>query len=492
MSKKFICIMLIFMFLLLQFMVACSKDESNTNTGDNNATTKNEDNENNDSSQETSKENLRLEVPDDLPDMDYGGDKYAILYIDWSSYQLYQFADEEIGEVMNDAIYYRQKNVEDRFNIQIAPIKINFGEITRYLSTSIRAGSNDYDLALTHCVDELTGLMTKNYLLDWNTIPTLNFSKPWWNKDAVETMSVAGKLYLTMSDFIIPEPNAVFFNKKMIQEYELEDPYGLVRKGKWTIDKMYEMAKKVAKDLDGDGEWTNRDQYGVVTQFDWYFQSLAQSAGMKCVIKDENGRFAINADIGKMQSILEKYDRLLNDKTITFTFPYNAADQYVSLLPLSSGQVLFHFDPLPQAIRYRGDEVDYGILPWPKYDENQEKYVNFSWNGFMAMPSDVPDLEKAGIIIEALSAESYKYCVPAFYDVLMNVKLTRDEDSVEMLDIIYSSCVYDLDLNYAIFIGGLRDLLQKGSTNYVSEYERNADIAQGKLDKIFDQIEDND
>ena len=109
----------------------------------------------------------------------------------------------------------------------------------------------------------------------------------------------------------------------------------------------------------------------------------------------------------------------------------------------------------------------------------------------MAVPADVPDLDKEGVIVEALSAESYKYCVPAFYNVLMNVKLTRDEDSVEMLNIIYAGCVYDLDITYEIDIGGITDLLKAKSTDYISNYEKKLTAAQTKLDKIYNQVSAN-
>ena len=492
-AKRIIILLLLSIIFMPVLLVSCSKNDSG-NSG------REQDGENSVLASDISgnePENTgdaraaRLSVDDGLPEKDYGGDKFHVLYIDWSSYQLYQFADEEIGEVMNDAIYYREKNVDERFNINIEKTKINYGEVIKYVSKSVKAGSHEYDLVLTHCNNELAGLMAGNYVLDWNTFPTIDFTKPWWNQDAINTLSIKNKLFFATSDFIIPEPNAVFFNKGMIQNYGLDDPYALVREGKWTIDKMYDMAKAVGKDIDGDGEWTDKDQYGLVTQFGWYFLSIGPSCNIKSVIKDDTGRPVINTDVGKMQSILEKYHRLVNDKTITFTFPYGAmGDQYISALPLSTGRVLFHFDPLPQAVRYRDTEVDYGILPFPKYDEVQEKYMNLSWNGFMAVPATVPDLEKQGIIVEALSAESYKYCVPAFYDVLMNVKLTRDEDSVEMLDIIYAGCVYDLDITYETNIGGIIDLLTKKSTDYVSNYEKKVGAAQKKLDKVYDSVED--
>ena len=481
--KKLISALLL---LSLILVAACAKSDGESSP-ENKVDTN--DAKDGDISVENAEKNSRLEVSDDLPEKDYGGEIYNVLYIDWSSYQLYQFADEQIGEAMNDAIYYRQRNVEERFNIEIEPIKINYGEVNSRVSKSVKAGSHDYDLALTHCNNELAGLMTAGYVIDYNTIPTIDFSKPWWNQDALETLSITGKIYFATSDFIIPEPNAVFFNKSMVVDYALDDPYKLVVEGKWTIDKMYQMAKSVSKDLDGDGAWTSADQYGLVTQFSWYFLSIGPSCGIKIVEKSEDGRLVITENIEKMQSIAEKYNTLINDKSITYTFAYGAmGDQYISALPLSTGQVLFHFDPLPQAIRYRDSEVDFGILPFPKYDEAQERYTNLSWNGFMAVPATTPDLEKAGIIIEALSVESYKYCVPAFYDVLMSGKLARDEETVDMLDIIYAGCVYDLDITYETNIGGILDLLQKNSTDYASYYEKNASAAQAKLDKIYEQM----
>ena len=491
---KVICLIICLVFSFM-FLYSCN-DNSQNNTGNKNDGNTPLDEAGGESTPEDADIDPRLAVSDDLPEKDYGGDKFNIIYIDWSSYQLYQFADEETGEVMNDAIYYRQKKVEERFNIVINPINIGWGvggDVVGTISKTVKAGSHEYDLALTHCNSGVTKLMAERYVLDWNTIPTINFSKPWWNKDAIETLSIGNRLYFATSDFIIPEPNAVFFNKEMIKNFGLDDPYKLVRDGKWTIDKMTEMAKVVSRDLDGDGQWTDKDQYGLVTQFDWYFLALGPSCGMKSVTKDDTGRFIINNNIEKMQSILEKYNALVNNKSITYTFPYGAmGDQYISALPLSTGRVLFHFDPLPQAVRYRGSEVDYGILPFPKYDDKQEKYMNLSWNGFMAIPATVLDLEKQGIILEALSAESYKYCVPAFYDVLMNVKLTRDEDSIEMLDIIYAGCVYDLDINYEIYIGAIRDLLHRNSTDYASHFEKQINSAQAKLDKIYDQVANNE
>ena len=436
----------------------------------------------------------RLDISDDLPDSDFGGSNFNILYLTWGTYTDYYWADSEIGEVMNDSLYRREKDTEERFNVQIEKIPTDYGSLMNTFGKTVKAGSHDYDMALTHCSNELGALITQNILMDWNTIPYLNFDKPWWSSKMPENEGIAvlGKMFLVVSDFVIPDPNVTFFNKELLQALALEDPYQLVREGKWTYDKMHEMAKAAGKDLDGDGKMTKEDQFGLVTQLDWYFNSVPNSAGIKYATADQTGRLIFTDEVAKLHEALIAVDALVNDESCTFTYAYGAmGDQYISALPLDTGRVLFHWDPLFRALAYRAIEFDYGILPWPKLTDEQENYYHFSHNGFLVLPQTTPDLEKTGIIVEALSAMSYKYCIPAYYDVLMGVKLTRDLDSVEMLDLVYKTCVFDAGRNY---IEGdpmqysFPTLLKSKSTDFVSYYEKNVGKTQAALDKFYDNV----
>jgi ABC-type glycerol-3-phosphate transport system substrate-binding protein len=435
----------------------------------------------------------RLSVSDDLPDGDFGGSDFNILYLTWGTYTDYYWADEEIGEVMNDALYRRQRDTEERFDVKIEKIPTAYGTLMSTLGKSVKAGSHAYDMALTHCSNELSALITQNILMDWNLVPHLNFEKPWWSEKNAENeaLSIGGKMYLVVSDFVIPDPNVTFFNKDLLQNLGLEDPYRLVRDGKWTYDKMHEMAKAAGKDLDGNGIMDNADQYGLVTQLDWYFNSVPNSAGVNYANWDENGRPVFTDAVERLHNALIAVDALVNDSNCTFAYAYGAmGDQYISALPLSTGRVLFHWDPLFLALQYRAIAFDYGILPWPKLDEAQSRYYHFSHNGFMVLPQTTPDLNKTGLIVEALSAMSYKYCIPAYYDVLMGIKLTRDLESVEMLDLVYKTCIFDPGRN---LIEGdpmqyaFPTLLKSKSTDFVSYYEKNAGKTQAALDKFYDQ-----
>ncbi|MBQ2707542.1 MAG: hypothetical protein IJF67_04700, partial [Clostridia bacterium] len=48
------------------------------------------------------------------------------------------------------------------------------------------------------------------------------------------------------------------------------------------------------------------------------------------------------------------------------------------------------------------------------------------------------------LILEAFAAKSMELVTPAFYDVTLTGKTIRDEDSAEMLEIIYGSKIYDI------------------------------------------------
>ena len=436
----------------------------------------------------------RLSVPDDLPDIGFGGSSFNILYLTWGTYTDYYWADGEIGEVMNDSLYKRQRDTEERFDVKIEKIPTDYGKLMNTLGKAVKAGSHDYDMALTHLSNEIGALVSQNILMDWHKIPYLNFEKPWWSSKNAENkgLEIVGKMFLVVSDFVIPDPNVTFFNKQMLADLALEDPYKLVRDGKWTYDKMHEMAKAAGKDLDGDGKMTKDDQFGLVTQLDWYFNSVPNSAGINYATADETGRLIFTDEVEKLHNALVAVDALVNDASCTFTFAYGAmGDQYISALPLDSGRVLFHWDPLFRALYYRAVEFDYGILPWPKLNEAQDKYYHFSHNGFMVVPQTTTDMDKTGIVVESLSALSYKYCIPAYYDVLMGVKLTRDLDSVEMLDLVYKTCVFDPGRNYVEgdpMQYAYPTLLKSKNTDFVSYYEKNATKTQLALDKFYDAV----
>ena len=440
----------------------------------------------------------RFAVKEDIPELDFGGINFNILYPTWSMYVDYYFAEEEIGDNMNDAIYLRTRNVEDRFNItfdNIAPGYIY--DIAPTVTRSVLAGSDDYHIALTHCLAGVVELSTGGYVLNWNRLPTVDFTKPWWNQRMNDTMSVEGALLTAVSDYIIFDPNVIYFNKRLMQDYELGDIYEIVRSGEWTWDKLLEFARLVSEDLDGDGTFTAADQYGFVTHVGWMMESALQAANIFIVNMGGGGYPAANLNTERFGRLMDTLYEVLfvGDQTFLGNWDANNLDDvYESQVPMSSDRALFHIDPLSAGKRYRSYDVEFGILPFPKLDTAQEEYLSLSWNGFMMIPNTADD-QLVGAVAEALAAESHRLTVPAYYDVLLTSKVARDEESTEMIDIIYKGAVYDFGLNFAnwetLSFSVSNILGTRRPPNWVSFVERYEPRFNTRIEDVWDKITEN-
>ena len=433
--------------------------------------------------------NPRLLVSDDLPEMDYGGYDFDILYITHRYYTsgLY-YAEDETSDVLNGAVYRRKRDVEEGFNVKINWVPED-GDIGRKVSSAVKSGDDIYDLVLTHCISSVADMATSGLILDFNRISGFNFEKPWWNQTMNETLSIGGVLLYAVSDFIVPEPNAIFFNKALQKEYGIEDLYGLVKSGKWTLDKFIEISKMTSKDLNGDGVFDENDQYGLIMELDWMLLSFMYASDQTvCAQLPGDPYPTVSMNNQKMTDIVEKVYDLCYGGNQTFMFLMPPGDWP---LDFDSGRSLFVVKPLSSAKQMRAMDVDFGIVPFPKFDEGQKDYVNNSWNGLMCIPNVASDPERTATIIEALSAESYKRCIPAYTETLLKSKVARDDESLEMIDIIFNNCTYDVGMNFITdnaFLYSLYYLMKDKETNFASYYEKNAPHVIASYNKIFEAV----
>ena len=163
---------------------------------------------------------------------------------------------------------------------------------------------------------------------------------------------------------------------------------------------------------------------------------------------------------------------------------------------MDSDRLLFHLDTLSDAERMRSYEVEFGFLPYPKYDEAQESYLSLDWGGLMGVPTTITDPECVGAVLELLAYESSNTVIPAYYDTVLTGKLTRDEDAKKMLDIIFDTICYEVGGNYFGFDNGFRELfyvlselsVKKQSDAFASYYEKSSKQAVKLIDKFYSSL----
>ena len=476
----------IFSLFIIVAVTSCTNKKpdsaSNTNTADNITGGNNGE----ESAQEKS-------IFDILPKNNFNGDKFVI-YIppnNDSPVDKGTFAEELTGEVFNDAVYNRNLKVENEYNVKIKPVYgVQWDSTFGDLKKDVAAGDLRADVYFTHSYLGVASIASSGFLREWTAVPQLDFAKPWWNQSIIKNLSIANRTFYISGSMSIQDTTVLTFNKTMLQELGLENPYTLVREGKWTLDKLNELAVAATADLNGDGKYkANDDRFGLEFGISWQTPSFMFACDEITVTLDENGYPAVTMTNQKKIDMFDKVYTLLRDGNKTNCYFGN-----FPAIGIDSGRVLFCQYTLFICEPLRAAEVDYGILPMPKYDENQEKYISNSWTGIYGLPVIIPDERLAiiGTVMEAMSALGHKDVIPVYYDILLKEKISRDDDSRDMLDIILNGMVYDAGFSYQVGASQpghfIARLIESKKKNYMSEIEKSIDKMIADFDDFYNKI----
>ncbi len=435
----------------------------------------------------------------DKPDIaakDCGGRDLNILYASGTSYrahELYFFSDGENGDTLNDAVYKRNLTVEDKLNIKIKGITL--GDITTIypaIQKSVMAGSPDYDLSLTHTYEGISWMIGEQLLYNWNAIESVNMSKNYWNQNMNETLAVNGVLPVVKSEYMPPEVFVILFNKKLQDDYQLDDYYQVVKDGKWTLDYFVNEVGKVSDDLNGDGQYDINDRYGLAAMLDADFQAFFNGCNFYAVSKDDEGKLVINQPTEKFVDMYSKLYSLVYDGHSTYTYRFSQLGTDKEM-KFENGQALFYIGNSNDIDLLRSMDADFGILPFPKYDEQQENYRTLSMSGFIAMPASAGDKEFSGLATEYLSYYSAEMFMPVFYDTLLGTKYVRDNESSEMLDIIFENIVFDPAMVYGAYNEisySAMNLLVNKNKDVMSYFKARTNSNQKVYDKVYESFMD--
>jgi len=415
------------------------------------------------------------------------------------------YSDEETGEVVNDAIYRRTCEIEDLYDIIIKPVMLDADSQrnngAKIANTYIQAGDDAFDFALINGNNLPTIMAALDGYIELTTITNLDLSKSWWDQDSIKDLSIGGRLYTalgTTSTYALPGVVVLFANKKLINDYNIDNPYDLVRNNKWTWDVLGQMCRTVSKDLNGDGIFGVEDQMGLVFEDKALRYGLA-SAGIRCISKDSDDLPIITIVSDRSAYAFEKLTSVYYDTGVNFKWDANLKgleDAGKVLVKYRMDEVLFFYNQMYVGLQLRDMESDFAILPAPLLDETQAKYfgtVNDSFATYTCIPVTNPDAERTANILQAFGYLSQQYVRPAFYDIAMTNKGARDTDSMEMLDIIISNVVYEM--GYIYNVGGYTNMtdnmLRNRDLKFVSNCESIYSKMEADLNKMIETFEIN-
>lgn len=424
-------------------------------------------------------------VPDDLPECDFEGRTFkTVTYSDMLSNY---FIESEDGDVIHDAIYDRNRTVEERFNVKLEAFTPgNHEETATYIMQTVLAQDEEFQLAEEHVV-KMGTLVTSDLFMNWYDIPYVDFSKPWWSKSTTEDLTYGKDVaFLAIGDYTLSALSGTycyFFDKKEAADYQIEDLYKVVNDGKWTIDYIANLAKGIYTDINGNSERDDEDYYGLTESLFSPLNAYLWSFGGKIYETDNDGIPQLVYGGEKMNDIFTKlYDLCWNNEGVcTSRSQYTGEWDKLIINSLSFRDDLSLLVPgtIGNAVgSFRTRTHEYGILPYPKFDEEQKEYktmVDGSHN-ISAVPKTISDPEFVGTIIEALNAESHRQVFPVYYETALKVKYSYDDESVQMLDMIVANRVFDFGYVYDGWKGFSfypQDIIGLGkSSNFESNYAK--------------------
>ena len=476
MNKKTLAIILACLMMLLPAFASCANDPGTTGPG---GTTGGD-----------------IGDPN-LIEKDWDGEAFVVLtYQDRSEGQAFNVVDLTVDDDFDasdpiaKAVYERNAMIKQLFNAEIERVEENNASYDSILANTMSYGT-EYSAYMLKIAKSINMAITGD-LLDLNSeVSYINLQEDWWDTSTIESLAVKNRAYFALGDINTVDDDAtwcVLFNKYLRERYQgLPNFYDMVRDGDWTVENLKYYASKDITDDNGDSS-TQRWQLESDYQYGLYFQDecstvLLQSSGITPFTKDpKNGSLTSNLKSVEMQNAIDTIrENMMLDNTVNQEWAlninrisgYSGGDiwQNIARGGFKANKALFFMCHCGSINLIRDMERDFGILPIPKLSEGQKDYGNTVQYGnatCYSIPFNTPDAEFSGFILEALGYySSREYSTEdslkaAYYDVTLQRKATRDDESWDMLDMVFDNRIFDISC--AKNTGSINSLVVKATT----------------------------
>lgn len=460
--KTKILALLLALVMILPLAVACQPNPENPDESDSNnpeATTGGENSNNPDESDSETKE----EVPTDYLanyKSDLSGKTVNILH--WQEYTMQEFdvdANKDMSDNINNAIFKRNEAVKDRLGVKLNFIATtgNSKNMATYIDkvkADFGGSVAEYDMfaAYSRIAPQLA---YNGYVEDLSSLEPMNLNAAWWPSSLIDECTIGGKTYFASGDIstnMLWMMTGTYFNKSLLAAYKLEEPYELVKEGKWTMEVLKTMTATVFEEKDNQDGRTAGDFYGL-TIYDDCLDALCTAAGYTSITRDSNGALILSPEFFG-ESMLN-FVKFIYDWFHTQDGYYYSKNTAGAREMFKEERALFMIDRLfvaagkdsnSSSTDKSGIPFSFGIVPVPMYSESQDGYATGVGHNFTtyAISKKANEKTATAATLELMGAESYRYVTPAVYEVAMKLRYSKDDVDSEMYDYIRNSVKFEL------------------------------------------------
>lgn len=431
-----------------------------------------------------------------LPEMDMGGITINTLI---REEMVDEFYVEDTGDVVDEAVFNRNLRLEERYSCTLNwTIELGtsnyIGQYQDLIRGAVMAGDAVYDI-VTGQSNIVQPLNIENVFVNLLAEDTIDLTKPYWVDAYTEGINLTGEVFTVCGDFgysSFSNANVMFFNKKLMDDYGMEYPYADALAGTWTLDKFLGIAEIATTDLNGDGVMDTSDRVGLCG-WNNTMQPFFSSCGLTYTEMGADGKRVLRSPTDQMISVVEKMSAFC--KSDSFMEGTKSLDvnnlEYAACQHFMEGKIMFLGQTLSIIESLRDMEVDFGILPYPKYDEKQQEYFTTILRRYSvaAVPTTAADSANSAMILEAMSADGTQSIIPKYYEIALKTKYVRDETSSQVLDLIRESRYLEFVDMYTAELGFsdhfARYLRGAVEGTFVSSYAANSEAWSAKLENLY-------
>lgn len=439
----------------------------------------------------------------EIPEADFDGYKFTFFVGSNVTTCPHIFEATKTDDPVDEGIFRRNSEIENNYNVEIAEkyetkdSTAGAGAAYNAILASYEAQDVLYDAAVASAYDCGT-LAQSNMIVNLRNYGYIKLDKAWWDQPANEQLTILGATYFTSGDISYIDDNftyAIIFNKDLAKAYSMPDFYQLVREGNWTYDQLYTFSKQATR-LDSVTGYSEDDYFGFLGYVDTTWMSFS-SIGARVAEINADGELELSLNSERNFNIIKSWTEFGQDEAFV-NWQLDQAAKKKGWKPIyQSDKVLFFGATIDGIYKLRDTETDYGFLPWPKYDTQQDKYYSGlapNHISLFCIPNvgDDEHIQRNSLLVVALS-EASDVITDGFYKKNLEGKSVKDEESYETLSIIFSERVYDLGFYYNIgsYRAAMFNRFRDGQTTFASFYAENEIAAKTKIvdiNKLYKKV----
>ena len=445
------------------------------------------------------------ELHDNLPDdLDYGGDDIVFISRDRKGWYDCEILVENVnGDSINDAVFERNKAVEQRLNVTITNI-LDKDEPCEEVEIAVNAGTHEYDVMAAACFVTL-GQTPRGIYANLRDTAYLDFDQPWWSAGLNDATLYKGTQYVLTGSMLLSIYRfayATVFNQKLFDDADQKYLYEYVDNGTWTLDKQISLVPIFHRDNGNATQDKEGDIYGYISTQHISVDPYWSCCEVDILSRDEDGDFTIVFDSGKLHGVAEKVLELYyGTDNASYILSTYGSDEHMD----GCCDMFAEGKGAMATIRVMGLERSsvrsmtdkFGIVPMPKYDETQKEYHTMLHDRFtvVAIPTTAQGerLDELSAVLEALSSTGYQIVKPVYYEETLRTKIVHDPQSSEMMELIINSLTTDSGIFYTDALYGFqnafRDIILSKQNTVTSTYKKSIKILENRLTNMMRRLD---